>query len=225
MAERSSLAIAAMVPLVCGAALSYAFMPINAGRPVVIGSIGATYAVLLVGTLLWMKKHGQLGRLLPKRGDITVGALLAVGMYMVATVVHLWLTGRGTPREPWMMRIYLQIGDPRTTARFAVGVGILALAAAEEVVWRGWVLGALSQIAKPTKAWLITTGLYALAHLPTVYLLRDPDAGLNPIIVAAAILGGLVWGFLALRIERLGPSIMAHALFSWAVVQYPIWRM
>jgi hypothetical protein len=30
---------------------------------------------------------------------------------------------------------------------------------------------------------------------------------------------------LALRIGRLGPSLFSHAIFSWAVVEFPLWRM
>ena len=44
------------------------------------------------------------------------------------------------------------------------------------------------------------------------------------VLVAAALGGGLVWGHLYNRTGRLGPSLFAHALFSWAIVDFPLWR-
>jgi membrane protease YdiL (CAAX protease family) len=226
MAEtKSGYLVAAAVTLSASGALAYAFVPLHGGTLKMYGTIAGAYVALLIGTLLWMKKRDQLKRLIPKRGDVTIGALLAVGMYMLATVAHLALTDRGSPREPWMMRVYLQIGDPRIATSVATGAAVLALASVEEVVWRGWVLGALREMTNANKAWLITSALYALAHVPTIYMLRDPDAGLNPLVFMAALGGGLLWGFLAVRLDRLGPSICAHALFSWSVVSFPIWRM
>ena len=214
------------VTLVAAAALGYAFQPEQAGHVRMLMILGGAYGLLLVGACVWLGRRGQLAaKMAPRRGDITFGALLAVGTYMVATLAHLAISGRGSPREPWMMRIYLQIGDPQAAAVFVVGLSVLAIAAAEEVVWRGWVMGSLAQRLTARRAWLLSTALYAVAHLPTVYLLRDPLAGPNPLLVLAALGGGLVWGYLAMRVDRLGPSMVGHALLAWAVVEYPLWRM
>ncbi len=214
------------VTLAATAALSFAFLPEHAGQPRMLLTVGATYGVLLVGTCIWLARRGELERrLAPRRGDITFGALLAVGTYMLALLAHFALTGRGSPREPWIMRVYLQVGDPRLTATFLVGLAVLAIAAAEEVVWRGWVMGGLRLRLSGRNAWLVSTALYAAAHLPTVYLLRDPVVGLNPLLLVASAGGGLVWGYLALKLDRLGPSVFAHALLSWALIEYPVWRM
>lgn len=218
-------AVAGGVTVASSVALGYSFSPSNAGKAVVIGTVGATYFALTVATVIWLRRRGELmQRLAPRRLDITVGALIALVLYLLAIVFHTFVTSSG-PQMGWMMRIYMQIGDARATSSFAVGVLVLAVAAAEEIVWRGWVLGALSRAYEGRKAWLITTGLYAAAHLSTLYLLRDPTAGLNPLLVAAAGFCGLVWGYLAMRIDRLAPSIFAHALFTWGVVEFPLFRM
>ena len=53
-----------------------------------------------------------------------------------------------------------------------------------------------------------------------------PDAGLNPVLPLAALGGGLVWGAMARAFGRLAPSVLAHALFDWAVVMmFPLWGM
>jgi hypothetical protein len=85
-------------------------------------------------------------------------------------------------------------------------------------------MGVLGAVHRPIRAWLLTTALYAVAYGPTVMLLRDEFAGPNPIVVVAALVGGLVWGFIAMRTGRLMPMVLAHALSTWAVVEYPVWR-
>ena len=74
------------------------------------------------------------------------------------------------------------------------------------------------------KAWVGSTLLYSLAHLPTALLLRNPVAGPNPLLVGAALGCGFIWGYVANRTSRMMPAIVAHALFTWAVVEFPIWR-
>lgn len=218
-------AIAAVVTIASFAALSYAFLPGNAGRPVVIGTIGATYLALTVATVIWLRRRGELlDKLAPRRLDITIGAFVALVLYLLAVVFHTFVTSSG-PQMGWMMRIYMQIGDSRVTGSFAVGLIVLAVAAAEEIVWRGLVMGALARAYRPRKAWLITSALYAVAHLSTIYLLRDPTGGPNPLLFAAAAFCGLVWGYLATAIDRVAPSVFAHAVFTWAIVEFPLWRM
>jgi membrane protease YdiL (CAAX protease family) len=218
--------VAAGVTIATGAGITYAFHPSNAGTGRLLWVLGAVYAVLVAGALLWTWRRGQLReQLAPSGGDITIGALLALLLYVAATLCHKALTAQGSPREPWIMRIYLHIGDPRITAAFAAGLAVLVLGAAEEIAWRGWVMRALCDAHGERTGWLVATALYAVAHVPTVFLLADPSAGPNPLIVLAAIGGGLVWGYLALRVGRLAPSVFSHALFSWAVVEFPLWRM
>ena len=48
--------------------------------------------------------------------------------------------------------------------------------------------------------------------------------GLNPALVIAAGGAGLVWGGMARAFGGLAPSILAHALFDWAVLMmFPLW--
>jgi hypothetical protein len=66
--------------------------------------------------------------------------------------------------------------------------------------------------------------LFALAHVPTCFLLGDPTGGYNPMLVGAALGCGIVWGYLVKRTGRLAPAIFCHAFFSWSVLEFPIWR-
>ena len=121
-------------------------------------------------------------------------------------------------------RIVAQLGNPATVTAAYVGPAILVIAALEEIVWRGWVMGAL-RIAHGARAALwASTALYGLAHIATLFTLSAAEAGPNPLIIAAALFCGMVWGAMALRFERMGPSLFAHALFSWATALFPLWQ-
>jgi membrane protease YdiL (CAAX protease family) len=103
-----------------------------------------------------------------------------------------------------------------------------AAALAEEVLWRGAITQLLAQRFGSRTAWLWAAGLYALAYVPAAWSLRamGPDAGVNPVLPAAALAGGLLWGAMARAFGSLAPSVLAHALFDWAVVMmFPLWGM
>ena len=48
--------------------------------------------------------------------------------------------------------------------------------------------------------------------------------GPNPLLVVAAFGCGIVWSFLRYRTGRLAPAVISHAIFSWAIVEFPIWH-
>jgi uncharacterized protein len=207
-------------------AISQAFRPDRGGTMSVLAIMAALYVLGIAASWIWLSRRGELKRkLAPNRGDVTFGALIACGMYLAGVGAHLFLTSRGSPQAAWLYRVYLQIGDPKVTGAFIVGPIILAIAAAEELTWRGLVQGALEEAHGKRVALIATALLYAGCHLPTIYLLRDPIVGWNPLVVLAALGGGLVWGWLAMRFERVALGLFAHALFSWAIVEFPIMNM
>jgi hypothetical protein len=65
------------------------------------------------------------------------------------------------------------------------------------------------------RGWPIATLLYGLAAVPTAFGLADPQAGLNPLLVIAAVGCGLFWSFMAMMVGRLPPVIISHAAFSY----------
>jgi len=78
---------------------------------------------------------------------------------------------------------------------------------AEEIFWRGYVQRTLAQRLSPTLAFLTTTGIYTLVHLPS----------LNFMLIMAAMVCGLAWGGLyRLFPERLPAIILSHALWDAA---------
>ena len=203
--------------------------PNEAGTLAPLLMLGIPYAGLSIlgGVRLW--RDGTLGaRLRPRSGDLAFGAFVATMLFFGALVGRLVVTPHGAGREGWLMRVYLQIGDPENIQRHLLGVSaaFMVLAALEELTWRGLVYPALEDELGARRAWPATAVLYAAAHLPTMFMLRDPFAGPNPLIVIGALGCGLVWGLMVARTGRLPAAIFSHALFTWAVaVQFPLWRL
>ncbi|UOE95973.1 type II CAAX endopeptidase family protein [Alkalihalobacillus sp. LMS39] len=83
----------------------------------------------------------------------------------------------------------------------------------EEIFWRGFVQKRLQQSYSPFVAVIGATLLYASAHL---------YAG-SVLLIAAAIVGGLVWGYIYIRTNNLLLAIASHVIFDlFLLVIFPI---
>jgi hypothetical protein len=162
----------------------------------------------------------------PKWGDFTRGFGGALALFAAAFALVKLVAPAGSPREGWLARLYLQFGDPSKLRDnvWPVAGMLVSMAILEEIVWRGLVTSLLEEKIGSRRAWVWAAVLYASAHAPTMWVLRDPKAGLNPTLVAAALGAGLVWGAMTRYFERLPPAIASHALFDWAVVMmFRLW--
>ncbi len=83
----------------------------------------------------------------------------------------------------------------------------------EEIFWRGFVQRRLSERFSPLGALLTTTALYALVHIWT----------LNLILILAAFVVGLFWGWLYQHERNVIPVMLSHAL--WDVVIFVLWPL
>lgn len=184
--------------------------------------------VLLAGVGVWWlrREDGSLQLLAPRWGDASLGIVCAVALFGGAWLLVHGMAPAGTPRDAWMARIYLQLGPGAELKRqmALVTAVLLVVAIAEEVLWRGVVTRLLEPMVGSRRAWIVAAVLYALAHLPTVFVLADADAGHNPMLVLATLGAGLVWGGLARRLGRITPGILSHWALSWAlVVLFRLW--
>lgn len=218
-----AVAVAAGVTLASGAAVAYAFS--HPDSPLMLGSMGGVYAVLAGFTVRRLWQRGELdGQLRPRAGDLSVGFVVAALLWAVALAVHMLVTTPPSPRSAWIMQVYGALGDPASEHRHLIGGVVFLVAALEELVWRGWVMRVLTERMGWFRSWFVQAGLFGLAHASTLFILSSPVAGPNPLLVLAGIAYSLVWGRLALRFDRLPPALFAHALFTWAVFEFPIWR-
>ncbi len=205
----------------------FAFDVSRAGTPAFFLIMGVPTVILAVLGVLRAKDDGLLKHWAAVRGgDFTRGfaaaAVLFGGAYAFTKVV----APPDSARASWLARLYLQLGDPSILRKNmgAVVVAIIILAVAEEIVWRGLVVSLLEEVIGSRRAWVWAAVLYSVAHAPTIWALRDPVAGANPVIVIAALGCGLVWGGMARRFERLLPGIFSHVLFDWTVIMmFRLW--
>jgi membrane protease YdiL (CAAX protease family) len=207
----------ALTVLVITAANALSFRETLAGSPWFLIYLLAAYLALAAVAVHYFWDEGTWPeRLKPRWGDLSIGAITAMVLLIASWRARAVLAPEGTPQQAWLYRVYLQLGDPELLQHSLwLTSAILVIAVAEELVWRGLVLDLLSARLGSRRGWIIATVLYTLSLLPTVYLLRDPNAGLNPLLVTAALGGGLVWSFLAARLGRLAPVAISHMAFSY----------
>jgi membrane protease YdiL (CAAX protease family) len=200
-----------------------AFRDSIAGSPAFLWTLAVAYGALAALALHHFWDQGTLiDRLKPRAGDIAIGFFSWAVLMFASWLGRSALAPIGTPRQAWLYRIYLQIGDPDILQHsLSLTLLLLVVAMSEELVWRGLVLDLVSERFGTRHGWTVTTLLYALTLSPTMYLLRDPVAGLNPLLPTAALGAGLVWGFLAGRLGRLMPVFVSHMAFTYfSVVQF-----
>lgn len=205
------------------AGMAYSFSEARAGSPLFWVGIGVPYLVLAALALHKMWDEGTLIDLLtPRWGDLSIGAVSMMGLLFASWAARKVLSPLGSPRQAWLFRIYLQLGNPEHLQRSTMyTLLILAICAAEEIVWRGMVLGELTQRFGRRAALPLSALAYGFSVLPTLWLLRDPIAGLNPLLLTAAIGCGLVWSFLAAQLGRLTPVMISHMAFTYfTIVQF-----
>lgn len=212
-----------LVVLVSGAAHALAFRQEASGQLSFWLWMLLSYVALAFVAVHYLWERGTLAeRLRPRWGDLSIGAMAAIFLLVGSWLARSALAPTGTPRSAWLYRIYLQLGDPEALQNSLLLTGaLLLITVSEELVWRGLVLDAVTARLGSRRGWVAATFLYALATVPTAWVLRDPEAGLNPLLPIAAFGAGLLWTFLAARTERLIPVIVSHMVFTYfSVVQF-----
>lgn len=220
---RAPIAVALGVTLLVGATFFFALDPARGGGRTAFAILAAVYALLSVATVIWLRRRHDIGLLGFRGGDITIAGVVAGLLYGLAFATHVGITAR-PPREGWIYRIYQLLGGPFADDRVVVSIALAGIGIMEELVWRGLVFGMLEGAFGRVRALVASSVLFSIAHLPTIFLLRDELAGLNPLLPLAALGCGVVWCYLRIRTDRLLPSLLSHGLFTWAVVQFPLWN-
>jgi membrane protease YdiL (CAAX protease family) len=221
--------MAAAVVVLAAASIGLASRLEVAGSALVFAIPAVPYTLFTILAVVRMSRNGSLSeKMRPRSGDITFGAVVTAMLVFGAIAGRSLLAPHGSLRGGWLMRIYQQIGDPEMLQRrvIAVSLAVVVVAALEEISWRGYVYPILEERFGTRRAWPATALLYALAHVPTMFLLKDPFAGPNPLVVIAALGCGLVWGLVVARTGRLPVAILSHALFTVVVaIHYPLYHL
>jgi membrane protease YdiL (CAAX protease family) len=222
--SKASLGWALAVTVVVSAIFHFAFAPELVAKGVPLIALGAAYAVFAAVGALRLRASKNLATLRPKAGDISIGALVAGLLYGLGYAGVKLVMARGTPREGWIVNLYKMLGDPTVPSHLMVSIPVFFIGGLEEITWRGLVLESLETHLGTFRASVLTAVLWAAAHAPTLYRLGDPLSGYNPLLVAGALGCGLVWAYLRFRVGRLSTVVISHAIFSWAIIQFPLWK-
>jgi membrane protease YdiL (CAAX protease family) len=87
---------------------------------------------------------------------------------------------------------------------FPIGFG-------EEIFWRGFIQGRLTQRWDAPRALVLTTFIYTCVHIPTG----------NPVLILAALTAGLFWGGLYWYKGSITPVLISHML--WDPLIFVVW--
>ena len=91
------------------------------------------------------------------------------------------------------------------TPGWAIGLLLFFVTSpAEEIFWRGFLQRRLSRHLGGFGGWIIAAVLYAAVHI----------SSLNFMLVGAAGVAGLFWGFLYWRLKTLWPVVISHAVWT-----------
>jgi uncharacterized protein len=213
-----------VVALVVGAASAQlASRPEIAGTPKIWLISMLPQLPLALLACIALARTGRLRqRLMPHRGDVFLGFLTA-GVLVIATWAARYLImPHGSPRVAWLARMYLQLGDPAVLqSTWWLPLVLVVGPMLDEVVWRGWVQDRLTEWLGHGRGFALTSGLYALTALPTLWTLADPSVGTNVLFPLLALVGGLTWGYTTLLSDRATPAMISHAIFAYfSVMQF-----
>ena len=154
--------------------------------------------------MLWLVRRwrgepaAEFGLVRPRVGDLFLGAAVFVALLLADLLVRWWTrTGWSLPTGP------PQLGADAVDGFHAL-VGIVAGAAHEEIVWRGYALTRLVRLTEsPGIAVVLSSLLFGALHLHY-----------ESFQVFSMVVMGVITALAFLRWRRLGPVIVAHVLWN-----------
>ncbi|HEY8449958.1 MAG TPA: CPBP family intramembrane glutamic endopeptidase [Bacillota bacterium] len=145
----------------------------------------------------------------PSGSDVVTGLALAAVLYGLFWLGHRLAVGILPTAPQQIGAIYdLKAG----VAPWLIAILLLAvIGPGEEIFWRGFVQRRLSGALGEVGGWLGASLIYAMLHAVTM----------NLMLVLAALVAGLAWGYAYVRLKRLWPLIISHA--AWDVAILLLW--
>jgi len=97
------------------------------------------------------------------------------------------------------------------TPGWAIGLLLFFVTSpSEEIFWRGFLQKRLSRYLGDGKGWIAASVLYAAVHI----------SSLNFMLIGAAGIAGLFWGFMYWRLGTLWPVVISHAV--WTCIAFAV---
>ncbi|MCX7819198.1 MAG: CPBP family intramembrane metalloprotease [Kiritimatiellae bacterium] len=161
----------------------------------------------VAGLLLDRELRGEMGRDLRAR----MGLKLAGGLAAALVLGAVFAVGNALLRRVWpeaggmIGRVYA-LGEGASKWRIALLLA-LVIGPAEEIVWRGVVQRGLTARLGAGRGIAAAVALYTGIHVATG----------NPVLLLAAAVAGLAWGWMYHRWRSLAANMVSHAAWDVAV--------
>jgi membrane protease YdiL (CAAX protease family) len=176
-------------------------------RSVFIYALTASTALLAAFTLYRFRKKIKWTRTKNKIAVLAAGFVAALALYLIFVLGKSLSSALGL--GAYVSSVYASIYGSQPLAITFVLIAMIGVF--EEIYWRGGLQGYVesSKSSFSSMPWVLSTAYYTVVHIST----------LNPILVAAAWVVGLVTGVLARRFGILA-SILTHVVWIEAVVVF-----
>jgi len=166
-------------------------------------------STLVIMSLVFNKDNFRIGRLTLRH--ILIGIFSAIGLYLIFYLGNI-ITGYLFPfKDSQVLSVY----SNRSNGNL-IWIGLLLLfviGPGEEIYWRGFIQNTLSKKLGENKGYIISVLLYAGVHIITG----------NVMLVIAALVCGIYWGWLYKKEKSLLPVIISHAIWDLTIfVIFPL---
>jgi len=177
------------------------FSPWTAG----LGNFWVTMS--LAGTVLvvWslVVDREQLGKLYAFQGKwIVIGLLSAALLYLVFLVGDRISAVLFEFSKPQIAGIYST--KSQASPVLIASLLLLLIGPAEEIFWRGFAQRRMQEKFGPWAGFLLTTAVYALVHV----------WAFNFMLLMAALICGVFWGWMYLKYKSVWPGLISHAVWD-----------
>jgi len=166
-------------------------------------------STLVLMSLAFNKDNFKFGKLTIRH--ILIGIISAIGLYLIFYLGNI-LTGYLFPfKDSQVLSVYSNRANGNL-----IWIGLLLLfviGPGEEIYWRGFIQNFLSNKFGENKGYIISVLLYAGVHIITG----------NIMLVIAALVCGIYWGWLYKKEKSLLPVIISHAIWDLTIfVIFPL---
>ena len=160
-------------------------------------------SILVFMAFIFSKRNIQLGKI--NLRHIIIGIVSAIVLYIVFYFGNI-ISGFLFPfKDAQVMSVYSNRSNGSS-----LGIGLLLLfiiGPGEEIYWRGFVQNTLSKRCGENKGYVISVLLYAGVHIITG----------NIMLVIAAFVCGIFWGWIYKKEKSLLPVIISHAIWDLTI--------
>ncbi len=162
-------------------------------------------SIILLSAIAVYFNRGKfnLGKITPRY--ILIGIASAILLYLIFYVGNI-ITGYILPfKNSQVLSVYSNKAG--VDARLIGGLLLFVIGPGEELYWRGFIQDTMSRKYGSHKGYLFAAALYAGVHILTG----------NFMLVVAALVCGLFWGFIYKNEKSLWPVLISHAIWDFTI--------